>query len=176
MGTFMSRSCMCCISSFLISPPSSYPYFLLLLWILLDSTCFLFPFSFHFLFFFFPFSSSTWYIEGVYVLMQPADEYESLRNFSPWAWSTISSPNFVSETKRFHWSKKKKKKFQYSLLINKFWLVNFPLNANISCSFFFFGGRNFMWNELTGSIPKEIGNLASLRLLWVLFFSISYIL
>jgi hypothetical protein len=29
----------------------------------------------------------------------------------------------------------------------------------------FYAGRDFMWNNLTGKIPKEIGNIASLKLL-----------
>ena len=32
---------------------------------------------------------------------------------------------------------------------------------------FFSNARSFMWNKITGSIPKEIGNIKSLELLLV---------
>lgn len=41
--------------------------------------------------------------------------------------------------------------------------------------FFIFCWRDFMWNNITGSIPKEIGNITTLELLWVeilLFYSL----
>lgn len=90
-------------------------------------------------------------------LMQPANEYESLWNFSPWAWSTISTWDLVSHS--FVVTFLKSCKFYWTL-------PNFLHGSNVHCSLFLW--RNFMWNELTGSIPKEIGHVASLRLLWVL--------
>ena len=75
--------------------------------------------------------------------MQTTTKHEFFWTFSARTWSLFSFDDFVSHNLKIK---------VYSRLLE-------------SSAKLFFYYRDFMWNNLTGSIPKEIGKMSSLVLL-----------